>query len=102
MGQKQYRLSEIAALLQVHPKTVYYWVRVGRLRAKATPGGLLRVDACDVAAICQQAGVPFVAGEEEIEASGLAQECMLAAERCKPKALRDLLTRAAAKLRTVG
>ncbi len=45
-------------MLQVHPKTVYYWVRTGRLHAETTPGGLLRVKAEDARALCQRSGMP--------------------------------------------
>jgi CheY-like chemotaxis protein len=52
------RLAQVAAMLQVHPKTVYYWVRTGRLNALTSPGGLLRVRAEDARALCQNAGMP--------------------------------------------
>jgi PleD family two-component response regulator len=48
-------------MLQVHPKTVYYWVRTGRLNALTSPGGLLRVRAEDARALCQNAGMPIPA-----------------------------------------
>lgn len=48
-------------MLQVHPKTVYYWVRTGRLNALTSPGGLLRVRAEDARALCQSAGMPIPA-----------------------------------------
>ena len=52
------RLAQVAAMLQVHPKTVYYWVRTGRLNALTSPGGLLRVRAEDARALCQSSGMP--------------------------------------------
>src|SRR5258708_8325319 len=55
------RLAEVATMLQVHPKTVYYWVRTGRLNALTSPGGLLRVRAEDARALCQSAGMPIPA-----------------------------------------
>ena len=55
------RLAQVAAMLQVHPKTVYYWVRTGRLNALTSPGGLLRVKAEDARALCQSAGMPVPA-----------------------------------------
>ena len=55
------RLAQVAAMLQVHPKTVYYWVRTGRLHALTSPGGLLRVRAEDARALCQNAGMPVPA-----------------------------------------
>jgi CheY-like chemotaxis protein len=56
-----FRLAQVAAMLQVHPKTVYYWVRTGRLNALTSPGGLLRVRAEDARALCQSAGMPIPA-----------------------------------------
>jgi excisionase family DNA binding protein len=58
---KLLRLAQVAAMLQVHPKTVYYWVRTGRLNALTSPGGLLRVKAEDARALCQSAGMPVPA-----------------------------------------
>ncbi len=58
---KLLRLAQVAAMLQVHPKTVYYWVRTGRLNALTSPGGLLRVRAEDARALCQSAGMPVPA-----------------------------------------
>lgn len=55
------RLAQVAQMLQVHPKTVYYWVRTGRLNALTSPGGLLRVRAEDARALCQSAGMPIPA-----------------------------------------
>lgn len=55
------RLAQVAAMLQVHPKTVYYWVRTGRLNALTSPGGLLRVRAEDARVLCQNAGMPVPA-----------------------------------------
>src|SRR5258708_25320275 len=55
------RLAKVAAMLQVHPKTVYYWVRTGRLNALTSPGGLLRVKAEDARALCQSSGMPIPA-----------------------------------------
>ena len=55
------RLAQVAAMLQVHPKTVYYWVRTGRLNALTSPGGLLRVRAEDARALCQSSGMPVPA-----------------------------------------
>lgn len=58
---KLLRLAQVAAMLQVHPKTVYYWVRTGRLNALTSPGGLLRVKAEDARALCQASGMPVPA-----------------------------------------
>lgn len=53
-----YRLAQVAALLQVHPKTVYYWVRTGRLNTVVSPGGRLHLRAEDARALCKSAGMP--------------------------------------------
>lgn len=52
------RLSEVAAMLGLHPKTVYHWVRMGRVEAVASPGGMLRVKVEDARALCHKAGLP--------------------------------------------
>ena len=57
--QRLLRLAEVAHMMQVHPKTVYYWVRKGRLPALNSPGGLLRVRLEDARALLEIAGVPL-------------------------------------------
>jgi excisionase family DNA binding protein len=52
------RLSEVAEMVGMHPKTVYHWVRSGRLSAVASPGGMLRVRAEDARALCHKSGIP--------------------------------------------
>lgn len=51
------RLSEVAEMVGMHPKTVYHWVRSGRLSAVASPGGMLRVRAEDARALCRKSGL---------------------------------------------
>lgn len=36
-------VPDVAALFQVDPETVRVWVRVGKLKASRTPGGLVLV-----------------------------------------------------------
>lgn len=64
------RLAEVAQIFQVHNKTVYYWVRTGRLNALQTPGGLLRGRAEEVRRLADSVGfdVPseFVNGDPHV------------------------------------
>ena len=46
------RPSELARFWQLHPKTVYLWIRNGRLRAVRTPGDHFRLRVEDVRAFC--------------------------------------------------
>lgn len=45
-------------MVGMHPKTVYHWVRSGRLPAIPSPGGMLRVRAEDARALCHKSGIP--------------------------------------------
>ena len=47
------RPSELARFWELHPKTVYLWIRDGRLRAVRTPGDHFRVRVEDVRSFCQ-------------------------------------------------
>jgi CheY-like chemotaxis protein len=51
------RLSEVADMVGMHPKTVYHWVRMGKLQAIPSPGGMLRVRAEDARALCHKSGI---------------------------------------------
>jgi excisionase family DNA binding protein len=58
-----FRPSELARFWELHPKTVYLWIREGRLQAVRTPGDQFRVRAEDVIAFCVASGMalpPFV------------------------------------------
>lgn len=57
--QKWWRLSAVAKLVGVHPKTVYYWFRTKRIEAVPTPGGILRIREEEVRRICTDQGVSF-------------------------------------------
>jgi excisionase family DNA binding protein len=52
------RPSELARFWELHPKTVYLWIKDGRLRAVKTPGEHYRVRAEDVPAFCDASGLP--------------------------------------------
>lgn len=51
------RLSEVAAILGLHSKTIYHWVRQGKIKAIASPGGMLRMRGEDVRELCKKSGV---------------------------------------------
>jgi excisionase family DNA binding protein len=53
------RPSELARFWELHPKTVYLWIKEGRLRAVKTPGEHYRVRAEDVPAFCDASGLPL-------------------------------------------
>lgn len=40
--------AEVATLFRVHPKTVYAWIKAGRLKAERTPLGGIRINASEV------------------------------------------------------
>lgn len=57
------RPSQLARFWELHPKTVYLWIRDGRLPAVRTPGDQFRLRVEDVRAFCQankMAVPPFV------------------------------------------
>jgi excisionase family DNA binding protein len=51
------RPSELARFWELHPKTVYLWIKSGRLRAVRTPGEQYRVRSEDVPAFCEKSGL---------------------------------------------
>jgi two-component system, OmpR family, response regulator VicR len=53
------RPSELARFWELHPKTVYLWIKGGRLRAVKTPGDHYRVRAEDIPAFCDASGLPL-------------------------------------------
>jgi len=53
------RPSELARIWELHPKTVYQWIREGRLPAIKTPGAQYRVRAGDVRTYCEEHGLPM-------------------------------------------
>jgi excisionase family DNA binding protein len=52
------RPSELARLWELHPKTVYLWIREGKLPALRTPGAQYRVRADDARAYCEKNNLP--------------------------------------------
>jgi len=53
------RPSELARIWELHPKTVYLWIREGKLPAIKTPGAQYRVRTDDARAYCEQNGLPM-------------------------------------------
>lgn len=52
------RPSELARLWELHPKTVYLWIREGKLPAFRTPGAQYRVRTDDARAYCEKNNLP--------------------------------------------
>lgn len=53
------RPSELARTWELHPKTVYLWIREGKLPAIKTPGGQYRIRSDDARAYCEKSGLPL-------------------------------------------
>lgn len=53
------RPSELARIWALHPKTVYLWIREGRLPAVKTPGAQYRVRTDDARAYCERHDLPM-------------------------------------------
>ena len=53
------RPSELARIWELHPKTVYLWIREGKLPAIKTPGAQYRVRTDDARAYCEKNGLPM-------------------------------------------
>jgi excisionase family DNA binding protein len=56
------RPSQLARYWELHPKTVYLWIKAGRLPAVKTPGDQYRVRPEDVPAFCAKNGLPVPPG----------------------------------------
>lgn len=52
------RPSELARIWELHPKTVYGWIREGKLPAFRTPGAQYRVRTDDARAYCEKNDLP--------------------------------------------
>lgn len=53
------RPSELARMWELHPKTVYLWIKEGKLPAIKTPGAQYRVRSDDARAYCEKNGLPM-------------------------------------------
>ena len=53
------RPSELARIWELHPKTVYLWIREGKLPAIKTPGAQYRIRTDDARAYCEKNGLPM-------------------------------------------
>src|SRR5262249_34231305 len=51
------RPSDLARHWELHPKTVYLWIKDGRLPAVRTPGDQFRLRVSDVLAFCEPSGL---------------------------------------------
>jgi excisionase family DNA binding protein len=49
----------LARIWELHPKTVYQWIREGRLPSVRTPGAQYRVRSDDARAYCAKFGLPM-------------------------------------------
>ena len=58
------RPSELARFWKLHPKTVYTWIRDGRLIATRSPGNQFRLKVADVRAFCERQHLPIPASVE--------------------------------------
>lgn len=56
-GQDLLRVSQVAAALAVHERTVLSWLAAGKLRGGRTPGGQWRVPAAAVQELRAQCGI---------------------------------------------
>jgi excisionase family DNA binding protein len=56
------RPSELARIWELHPKTVYLWIREGKLPAIKTPGAQYRVRSDDARAYCEKNNLPMPRG----------------------------------------
>ena len=81
------RPSELARIWELHPKTVYLWIREGKLPAIKTPGAQYRIRAGDARAYCEKNGLPMprviaspagsvvVLGKPSVSQRALAKAC---------------------------
>jgi excisionase family DNA binding protein len=53
-----FRPSQLARFWELHPRTVYLWIREGKLNAVRTPGDHFRLRVADVRAFCAARGLP--------------------------------------------
>ena len=52
------RPSELARIWALHPKTIYLWIREGKLPALRTPGAQYRIRTDDARAYCEKNDLP--------------------------------------------
>lgn len=99
------RPSELARIWELHPKTVYLWIREGKLPAIKTPGAQYRVRSDDARAYCEKNGLPMpraiatpagtvaVLGKASVSQRAIAKACKArgTAMMMWPSALEGLL-----------
>lgn len=54
-----FRPSELARIWELHPKTVYAWIKEGKLPAIKTPGAQYRIRSDDARTYCEKNGLPM-------------------------------------------
>jgi excisionase family DNA binding protein len=83
------RPSELARLWELHPKTVYLWIKAGRLRAVRTPGEQYRVRIEDLPGFCAKSGLPLP--PQLVPAAGHRRVMILGASAPRERAMRRAL-----------
>lgn len=97
------RPSELARVWELHPKTVYAWIKEGKLPAIKTPGAQYRLRGDDVRAYCEKNGLPLPRSLRGLEVAAIGKPSpaqRAVAKACKahgatfvawPRALEGLL-----------
>jgi excisionase family DNA binding protein len=95
MDERLLRPSDIARVWGIHPKTLYLWIRQGRLRAVRTPGDQFRLRAKDVVSFCGKSRLevpPFCEGDKGATAREDARRLIVVGALGRAlKALKDSL-----------
>ena len=84
------RPSRLARFWELHPKTLYLWIREGRLAAVRTPGDQFRLRPADVRAFAESAGLPvppfILAAPRRAQAAAIAGTWLRALRRALKEA----------------
>jgi len=83
-----FRPSELARFWELHPKTVYVWIREGRLPAVRTPGDQFRLRAADVRAFSEAQGLPVPPFAREVVRRAFVTASAAPSGRAVKRALR--------------
>lgn len=84
-----FRPSELARFWELHPKTVYLWIREGRLPAVRTPGDQFRLRSADVRAFSEAQGLPLPPFAREESRRAFVGAAASPAQRVVRRALRQ-------------
>jgi excisionase family DNA binding protein len=97
------RPSELARSWELHPKTVYAWIKEGKLPAIKTPGAQYRIRSDDARTYCEKNGLPLPRALRGLEVAAIGRPSpaqRAVAKACKargatfvvwPRALEGLL-----------